>query len=268
MSFLNTLQEYVSNSVAGLSLKSPKRFSLTRTDTSEPALAPSSSRSNSGDSNTPGFPKVIPTPGAVAPIQRRRSTLECPVPAPPNRRPGSFRQKSPRATPERQSSFCCRRQSWPEIDHQVCSGKLETKLDQVNPIDANSIKTSMYKLQTDINELKNIKPETQTNNNFEKIVQELTVREKRKNNLIIFKLAEQVQEIDGSYFESFTALAWKQENQRQSILKLTETSSSDPPPPESELGITPIDYNCPQHEKEKLYVEMLYTIANTLSVPE
>ncbi|XP_057657644.1 BAI1-associated protein 3 isoform X1 [Diorhabda carinulata] len=196
MSFLNTLQEYVSNSVAGLTLKSPKRFSLTRTDTSEPSIS-SSSRSNSGDSNTPGFPKVIPTPGAVAPIQRRRSTLECPIPNPP-RRPGSFRQKSPRATPERQFNFCCRRQSWPEIDHQVSSG---------------------------------------------------------------------VQEIDGSYFESFTALAWKQENQRQSILKLTETSSSDPPPPESELGITPIDYNSSQHEKDKLYVEMLYTIANTVGAP-
>lgn len=74
-----------------------------------------------------------------------------------------------------------------------------------------------------------------------------------------------VQEIDGSYFESFTALAWKQENQRQSVLKAAEACASDAPPPEIELGITPIDYSASQNEKDKLYVEMLYTIANTVS---
>mgnify|MGYP005984389475 CR=1 FL=1 len=74
-----------------------------------------------------------------------------------------------------------------------------------------------------------------------------------------------VQEIDGSYFESFTALAWKQENQRQTVLKAAEVSASDPPPQEGDLGIVPIDYTAPQNEKDKLYVEMLYTIANTVS---
>lgn len=73
-----------------------------------------------------------------------------------------------------------------------------------------------------------------------------------------------VQEIDGSYFESFTTLAWKQENQRQSVLKSAETSASEPPPPEIELGINPIDYSAQQNEKDKLYVEMLYTIANAV----
>lgn len=74
-----------------------------------------------------------------------------------------------------------------------------------------------------------------------------------------------VQEFDGSYFESFTALAWKQENQRQSVLKAAEASASDPPSQEADLGIVPIDYTAPQNEKDKLYVEMLYTIANTVS---
>lgn len=74
-----------------------------------------------------------------------------------------------------------------------------------------------------------------------------------------------VQEIDGSYFESFTALAWKQENQRQSVMKAAEVAAADPPPQEADLGIVPIDYTAPQNEKEKLYVEMLYTIANTVS---
>lgn len=35
---------------------------------------------------------------------------------------------------------------------------------------------------------------------------------------------------------------------------------------ESEFGITPIDCCLSQTEREKLYVEMLYTIANTVSV--
>lgn len=74
-----------------------------------------------------------------------------------------------------------------------------------------------------------------------------------------------VQEIDGSYFESFTALAWKQENQRQSVLKASESSAADTPPQEVDLGIVPIDFTASQNEKEKLYVEMLYTIANTVS---
>lgn len=140
MSFFNSLSEYVSNSVAGLSL-SPKRyaslaveahrgrncfsfrFSLSRTDTSESSAGVSpGSRSNSGDSNTPGFPKVVPAPGASALVQRRRSTLEALVPNPPVRRPGSFRVRSPKTPQERPSNFCCRRQSWPEIDHQVRSG--------------------------------------------------------------------------------------------------------------------------------------------------
>lgn len=99
------------------------RFSLTRSDTTDiPTTSACGSRSNSGDSNSPGFPKVLPAPGASALVQRRKSTLEVPlVPAPPIRRPGSFRQKSPRATPERPPTFCIRRQSWPEINLQVNS---------------------------------------------------------------------------------------------------------------------------------------------------
>lgn len=100
------------------------RFSLTRTDTSDVSTTSTcGSRSNSGDSNTPGFPKVLPAPGASALVQRRKSTLEVlTAPVPPIRRHGSFRQKSPRVTPERPPTFCCRRQSWPEIDQQVHSG--------------------------------------------------------------------------------------------------------------------------------------------------
>lgn len=48
-------------------------------------------------------------------------------------------------------------------------------------------------------------------------------------------------------------------------MKAAESSATEPPPQESEVGITPIDYSMPQNEKDKLYVEMLYTIANTVS---
>lgn len=74
-----------------------------------------------------------------------------------------------------------------------------------------------------------------------------------------------VHDIDGSYFESFTALAWKQENQRQSVLASAEAAIAEAPPQESEMGITPIDYSMSQNEKDKLYIEMLYTIANAVS---
>lgn len=79
-------------------------------------------------------------------------------------------------------------------------------------------------------------------------------------------ISSSVQEIDGSYFESFTALAWKQENQRQSVLKTAEMSISEAPSSEGDLGITPIDFSMSQNEKDKLYVEMLYTIANAVIV--
>lgn len=49
------------------------------------------------------------------------------------------------------------------------------------------------------------------------------------------------------------------------MLKATERAASEAPPQETEMGITPIDYSMSQNEKDKLYVEMLYTIANTVS---
>lgn len=74
-----------------------------------------------------------------------------------------------------------------------------------------------------------------------------------------------IQDIDGSYFELFTSLAWKQDNQRQNIATSVEKVASDMPPSEQECEICPIDYSLSQNEKDKLYVEMLYTIANAVS---
>ncbi|KAL0270923.1 UNVERIFIED_CONTAM: hypothetical protein PYX00_008194 [Menopon gallinae] len=139
MSFLNSLQQYVSSGVASLSL-SPKRFSLGRDHSSggcgERDLSPepvnsgrSASTGNviaSGGAAAYGFPKVVPPPGTTSPFLRaRRKTIEGPpgssgldVPMTP-RRVGSFRHQRPARTP---LMFCRRRQSWPEFDQQATSG--------------------------------------------------------------------------------------------------------------------------------------------------
>lgn len=115
MSFFNSLQQYVTSSVANLSL-SPKRFSLSRDSSGEgstdgtgshPPLTPGptgsssgtvtggrsasagnvivSPAAHSGPSGLHGFPKVVPPPGTVTPphsrsLSVRRRTLECPPP--------------------------------------------------------------------------------------------------------------------------------------------------------------------------------------------
>ncbi|XP_064213370.1 BAI1-associated protein 3 isoform X2 [Tribolium castaneum] len=50
-------------------------------------------------------------------------------------------------------------------------------------------------------------------------------------------------------------------------MKAAEVAAADPPPQEADLGIVAIDYTAAQNEKDKLYVEMLYTIANTVGAP-
>jgi BAI1-associated protein 3 len=136
MSFFNSLQQYVTSSVANLSL-SPKRFSLSRDSSGEgstdgtgshapltpgPTGSPGGRSASAGSvivspavhigpSGLHGFPKVVPPPGTVTPphsrsLSARRRTLECPPPpglvlppgASPPRRLGSFRKSSQQAT--------------------------------------------------------------------------------------------------------------------------------------------------------------------------
>ncbi|KAL7732073.1 hypothetical protein ACLKA6_015835 [Drosophila palustris] len=75
-----------------------------------------------------------------------------------------------------------------------------------------------------------------------------------------------VQETDGSYFENFTSLGWKRENRRMSATRAAESRAEanpenerDPPAPEESIDR--------QDEKEKLYVDVLHTIANTVGAP-
>lgn len=81
-----------------------------------------------------------------------------------------------------------------------------------------------------------------------------------------FCIGFRIQDVDGSYFELFTSLAWKQDSQRQNITQSVEKMAGDNPPSENDFQICPIDYSLPQSEKDKLYVEMLYTIANAVRI--
>ncbi|PSN57662.1 hypothetical protein C0J52_05382, partial [Blattella germanica] len=71
-----------------------------------------------------------------------------------------------------------------------------------------------------------------------------------------------VQETDGSFFESFTALSWKQENRRLMAMQEVEGRAEDPPPSEMSVGIKPAEGRIHKKEIEQLYVEVLYTITN------
>jgi len=57
-----------------------------------------------------------------------------------------------------------------------------------------------------------------------------------------------VQETDGSFFESFTALSWKQENRRLMAMQEIEGRAEDPPPSELSVGIKSVENRI--HKKE------------------
>lgn len=63
-----------------------------------------------------------------------------------------------------------------------------------------------------------------------------------------FFLSCRVQETDGSFFESFTALSWKHENRRLMAMQEVEGRAEDPPPSEKSVGIKPME--CRIHKKE------------------
>lgn len=51
-----------------------------------------------------------------------------------------------------------------------------------------------------------------------------------RNPLVTRTCITRVQDTDGSYFESFTALSWRQENRRLAALRLAEARAERPPP--------------------------------------
>ncbi|XP_035788393.1 BAI1-associated protein 3-like isoform X3 [Anopheles albimanus] len=79
------------------------------------------------------------------------------------------------------------------------------------------------------------------------------------------KSSSGVQENDGSYFESFTALSWKNENRRMSAVRAVETRAEVLPENDSERQ--PDDDVERSEQKEHLYLDVLYAIANTVGAP-
>lgn len=75
-------------------------------------------------------------------------------------------------------------------------------------------------------------------------------------------MSRSVQESDGSFFESFTALSWKRENRRMSAVRAAETRAEAMPLDEKE-SIREDEIESVE-EKEQLYMDVLYTIANTV----
>ncbi|XP_032520325.2 BAI1-associated protein 3 [Danaus plexippus] len=76
-----------------------------------------------------------------------------------------------------------------------------------------------------------------------------------------------VQDTDGSYFESFTALSWRQENRRLAALRLAEARAERPPPAPHDLGLPSVSAQLSHKEHEHLYTEVLYSIENAVGAP-
>uniref|UniRef100_A0A182R467 Uncharacterized protein n=1 Tax=Anopheles funestus TaxID=62324 RepID=A0A182R467_ANOFN len=74
-----------------------------------------------------------------------------------------------------------------------------------------------------------------------------------------------VQENDGSYFESFTALSWKSENRRLSAVRAVETRAEILPENDNDRLLE--DDIERSEQKEHLYLDVLYAIANTVGAP-
>lgn len=82
------------------------------------------------------------------------------------------------------------------------------------------------------------------------------------------------QDTDNSYFETFTALSWKRENQRMSAIRSIESRAEVVPDLERESANEQqqqqqqydSDIERPD-QKEQLYIEVLYTIVNIVGAP-
>lgn len=75
-------------------------------------------------------------------------------------------------------------------------------------------------------------------------------------------ISRRVQESDGSFFESFTALSWKRENRRMSSIRAAETRAEAMPIGENDT--IKEDEIETVNEREQLYLDVLYTIANSV----
>uniref|UniRef100_A0A646QF95 BAI1-associated protein 3 n=1 Tax=Hemiscolopendra marginata TaxID=943146 RepID=A0A646QF95_9MYRI len=79
-----------------------------------------------------------------------------------------------------------------------------------------------------------------------------------------------VEDADGGFFESFTALSWKQENRRLQKAREEERYADEEqrPPAEATAGIKVNHYKLPPDQVEALYTHALYTILHRVPSDE
>lgn len=68
-----------------------------------------------------------------------------------------------------------------------------------------------------------------------------------------------VEDADGGFLESFTALSWKQENRRR-LQSAREEDNATSPPPTPTVPTSGTDFSLTAEQKEVLYAHVLYTI--------
>ncbi|KAI4496541.1 hypothetical protein M0804_000351 [Polistes exclamans] len=241
MSFFNSLQQYVSESVASFNL-SPKRFSFSREDSAGTTGRSGSSGSIVNDNSsthqsTPhGFPKVVPPPGTILSSSSqvrslsRRRTLDCSVPSGLSVHPVA----AAAAAAANDGLVVC---------GSACG---QSSGNSPSPRRVGSFRRSTAGISSDRPPL-------------------MFCRRRPSWPEFDIQATSGVQETDGSFFESFTALSWKQENRRLVALQEVEARAKDAPPSSGDVNINSYhSRRINKEEIEKLYVEVLYTIANTV----
>ncbi|XP_066292964.1 BAI1-associated protein 3-like isoform X1 [Branchiostoma lanceolatum] len=73
-----------------------------------------------------------------------------------------------------------------------------------------------------------------------------------------------VQEADGNFFESFTALSWRQENRRLRASSEEDLVEDKPLPVESQAAVKPDSQKLSKDELDTLYKELMYTIRHRI----
>ncbi|XP_055611550.1 BAI1-associated protein 3 isoform X2 [Uranotaenia lowii] len=214
-----------------------------------------------GPGGSPGGSGGLTPAGTPAGSMRRQSSARGLDSLIPPGRTGSFRgRNSPiNPNPPDKPSFSVwkRRPSWPEVEIKSSSGhrhrltpapliKVQGDPDSTTTATTNSTAASGEEKDKGVTEIvyrfdkMNPPYNSSANNNS-------------------------VQENDGSYFESFTALSWKNENRRMSAVRAVETRAEILP--ENDVDRLLEDDIERSEQKEHLYLDVLYAIANTVGAP-
>ncbi|XP_052860569.1 BAI1-associated protein 3 [Anopheles cruzii] len=273
MSFFSSLQQYVTSGVAGLGLN-PRRFSLSRQESADGSSGLSGGHSSSSSSVTtpygmagsmghspglspggPGSSSGSGGPGMGSAHGTVNSAVGCASPGPAGPGTGiggmaastagagaaaghAYGKATTPATLAAPGTPPIRRQSSGRgLDTLVPhprQGSFRGRSSPINPNPPDKPSFSVWKRRPSWPEVE-------------------------------IKSSSGVQENDGSYFESFTALSWKNENRRMSAVRAVETRAEVLPENDNER--LPEDDIERSEQKEHLYLDVLYAIANTVGAP-